>query len=303
MHFFLYKRDFPDCGREIRVDDDESLNLSGFNAEHPTRILVHGWLTSSNGSFNRIVKNAYMNLTKIQTNLSIDPNEIINFENDVNSNLFRDFNIIIVDWATIGSNINYFSVVNMIDKLGLYLTEFLLYLQLKANLHISDCYIIGHSMGSHIAGSVGRQLKPQRINTIFALDPAGPKFRNLRSDQRLSSSDAVYVEVIHTSDILGIQQDIGHASFYANFGKSQKNCYKFGCSHRRAYHYFAESITSKLGFWGMKCEKVSEDTWILYNEEEEFRMGGEPSTPKNGTFYVKTNDKPPYALGRWTIIV
>lgn len=37
MRFFLYKRDFPDCAREIRIDDDASIQLSGFNAEHPTR--------------------------------------------------------------------------------------------------------------------------------------------------------------------------------------------------------------------------------------------------------------------------
>uniref|UniRef100_A0A1B0F9P3 Lipase domain-containing protein n=1 Tax=Glossina morsitans morsitans TaxID=37546 RepID=A0A1B0F9P3_GLOMM len=298
MRFFLYKRDFPDCAREIRIDDDASIQLSGFNAEHPTRILVHGWLTSSNGSFNRIIKNAYMNLAKMQPNGFTDSNEILSIESEINTNLAGDFNIIIVDWTAIGMNINYFSVVNMIDILGRNLAEFLLYLQFKANLHMLDVYMIGHSMGCHIAGSAGRQLRPQRIHTIFALDPAGPKFRNLNANQRLSESDAVYVEVIHTSDILGIQQDIGHASFYPNFGKGQKNCYKFGCSHGRAYHYFAESLTSELGFWGIKCEKISEHAWILYNEEEEVRMGGEPSMPKNGTFYVKTNDMPPYAVGR-----
>lgn len=37
MQFFLYKRDFPECGREIRTDDEESISLSGFNPNHPTR--------------------------------------------------------------------------------------------------------------------------------------------------------------------------------------------------------------------------------------------------------------------------
>lgn len=37
MQFFLYKRDFPECGREIITDDVESVTASGFNADHPTR--------------------------------------------------------------------------------------------------------------------------------------------------------------------------------------------------------------------------------------------------------------------------
>lgn len=37
MQFFLYKRDFPECGREIVTDDVDSVTRSGFNADHPTR--------------------------------------------------------------------------------------------------------------------------------------------------------------------------------------------------------------------------------------------------------------------------
>lgn len=36
MNFYLFKRDFPDCGREIRMDDN-SVYTSGLNASHPTR--------------------------------------------------------------------------------------------------------------------------------------------------------------------------------------------------------------------------------------------------------------------------
>lgn len=37
MQFFLFKRDFPDCGRELFAGDDETLERSGFDARHPTR--------------------------------------------------------------------------------------------------------------------------------------------------------------------------------------------------------------------------------------------------------------------------
>ncbi|GBO99919.1 hypothetical protein EVAR_71887_1 [Eumeta japonica] len=36
MQFFLYKRDFPECGREMRTDDEKAFHCQ-FNADHPTR--------------------------------------------------------------------------------------------------------------------------------------------------------------------------------------------------------------------------------------------------------------------------
>lgn len=39
MQFYLYKRDFAECGREIITDDGSSLEMSDFNPEHPTRFV------------------------------------------------------------------------------------------------------------------------------------------------------------------------------------------------------------------------------------------------------------------------
>ncbi|TMW54450.1 hypothetical protein DOY81_000442 [Sarcophaga bullata] len=332
MQFFLYKRDFPECGREIRTDDEQSVKSSGFNADHPTRIIIHGWMSQSKGTFNRAVKNAYMNLTRIsnktknetitssndntttpmpndavpaevQEEFNVDDGDGNGGDDDVNNkNSSLDFNVIVVDWSVISSNVNYFSVVELIDDLGFLLAEFVRFLHSTANLYFGDVYLIGHSLGAQIAGSAGKQVKPFRFNTIFALDPAGPKFRNRSEDDRLDASDADYVESVQTSSSLGFQAPVGHATFYPNFGRDQKKCYIYGCSHSRAHNYFAESITSKEGFWGTRCERQSENIWILSDSGEEYKMGGEPSTPKNGTFYLKTNDKPPYAMGRRKVL-
>ncbi|XP_061398373.1 phospholipase A1 2 [Musca vetustissima] len=315
MQFYLYKRDFPECGREIITDDVDSVIRSGFNADHPTRIIIHGWMSQSKGSFNRAVKNAYMSLaqptttihynisssTNNDTNLPLSDLEVYNVtgnENDKFSVNDTDFNVIVVDWSVISSNVNYFGVVDLIEDLGFLLAEFMRFLHLKGNLYFGDVYLIGHSLGAQIAGSAGKQIHPFRINTIFALDPAGPKFRDINDNKRLDPSDADYVESIQTSSSLGFEEPVGHATFYPNFGKDQKKCYIYGCSHSRAYNYFAESITSKKGFWGTLCQRQSDSEWILSTSGVEFKMGGEPSTPKRGTFYVKTNGEPPYALGR-----
>ncbi|XP_046809017.1 probable phospholipase A1 magnifin [Lucilia cuprina] len=283
-------------------------------------------MSQSKGTFNRAVKNAYMNLTKSSLNntnknkteaiVSNDtmpptatPEELqqqdendADDDADVHKNSTIDFNVIVVDWSVISSNVNYFGVVDLIEDLGFLLADFVRFLHMKANLYFGDVYIIGHSLGAQIAGSAGKQVAPFRFNTIFALDPAGPKFRNRSSDLRLDASDADYVESIQTSSSLGFQEPVGHATFYPNFGRDQKKCYMYGCSHSRAHNYFAESITSKEGFWGTRCERQSENIWIMSESGEEFKMGGEPSTPKEGTFYLKTNDKPPYAMGRRKVL-
>ncbi|XP_073825392.1 phospholipase A1 [Musca autumnalis] len=310
MQFFLYKRDFPECGREIITDDVDSVMRSGFNADHPTRIIVHGWMSQSKGSFNRAVKNAYMALARptIHYNISSENNDTILSLSDLHAYNVTgqditdanetDFNVIVVDWSVISSNVNYFGVVDLIEDLGFLLAEFMRFLHLKGNLYFGDVYLIGHSLGAQISGSAGKQIHPFRINTIFALDPAGPKFRNIDDNKRLDPTDADYVESIQTSSSLGFEDPVGHATFYPNFGKDQKKCYIYGCSHSRAYNYFAESITSEKGFWGTLCQRQSDNEWILSTSGVEFKMGGEPSTPKRGTFYVKTNGEPPYALGR-----
>ncbi|XP_017465931.1 PREDICTED: phospholipase A1 2 [Rhagoletis zephyria] len=328
MQFFLYKRDFAECGREIITDDHNTLDMSEFNPEHPTRIIIHGWMSQSKGALNRAVKNAYLSLVKrvpqpaandpdtsrftdasdsgIVTNSPSLSNDFENtidssYPSDLNTNATNtpsDFNVIVCDWSLISSNVNYFGVVEMVEDLGRLLADFVHFLHLNTGLHYHDVYLIGHSLGAQIAGSAGKQVQPFRFNTIYALDPAGPKFRDLTDEYRIDPTDAEYVESIQTSSSLGFEEPVGHATFYPNYGRDQKKCYIYGCSHRRAYHYFAESITSKLGFWGTLCRRESEDVWIISESGAEFRMGGEPSTPKRGTFYVKTADRPPYALGR-----
>lgn len=240
-------------------------------------------MSQSRNNLNRAIKNAYLELTQSANEAADNP---------------KDFNIIVADWSVVSTNVNYFQVVEMIDNLGFLVAELMLYLNSTTNMNFDDVYLIGHSLGAQISGSAGKQIRPHMFNTIFALDPAGPKFRNAPEDMRIDASDAKYVESIMTSSTFGFNRPVGHATFYPNFGSDQKKCYKYGCSHSRAHKYFAESITSELGFWGTKAERTADNAWILTDIDAYYKMGGEPSSPKNGTFYVKTNDTPPYAIGK-----
>ena len=65
----------------------------------------------------------------------------------------------------------------------------------------SDFHLIGHSLGSHIAGYAGERLKTSGVGLlgrISALDPAEPLFQSMPEFVRLDPGDADFVDVIHT---------------------------------------------------------------------------------------------------------
>lgn len=56
-----------------------------------------------------------------------------------------------------------------------------------------------------------------KIGKIIGLDPASPFFKYDDHDGRLTNTDAIYVEAIHTNGgKLGWPQPIGSASFFPN---------------------------------------------------------------------------------------
>ncbi|EDW63711.1 phospholipase A1 [Drosophila virilis] len=272
MLFYLFKREFPDCGREMDFQNDQKWRHTGFNRSLPTRLIIHGWMSQSRGSFNRDVKNAYLK--------------------------HGDYNVIVTDWSASSANINYFSVVQLIEEFGAQLAQFTRDLHRQFHANYDDMYLVGHSLGAQIAGAAGKRLKPEQYNTIFALDPAGPKFRHRSAQFRIDPSDAKYVESMHTSGNFGFLKPTGSATFYPNYGLYQRNCFYLGCSHIRAYQMFAESINSPNGFWGTPCRREKRKWQCDQSQRQAHRMGGEPSVPKAGIYYVKTSSSDPFALGR-----
>ncbi|KAH8412117.1 hypothetical protein KR222_011879, partial [Zaprionus bogoriensis] len=272
MQFYLFRQANPECGREMDYHNEQKWRDAGFNSSLPTRIIVHGWMSQSRGSFNRDVKNAYLKR--------------------------GDYNVIVTDWSSSSANINYFAVVKLIEEFGAQLVQFTRELHRQLGASYDDMYLIGHSLGAQIAGSAGKRLKPERYNTIFALDPAGPTFRHRSAEFRIDPSDARYVESMHTSGNFGFLRPTGSATFYPNFGLYQRNCFYLGCSHIRAYQMFAESINSPEGFWGTPCTREDRKWQCDQSRRQSQQMGGEPSVEKAGIFYVKTSDSDPFALGR-----
>ena len=57
----------------------------------------------------------------------------------------------------------------------------------SARIPPKNVHCIGHSLGAHVCGFAGKEVK---LNRITGLDPAGPGFTFKEPHQRLDKSDA-----------------------------------------------------------------------------------------------------------------
>jgi hypothetical protein len=107
---------------------------------------------------------------------------------------------------------------------------------------------------------ISNYVRSGKIKRITGLDPAKPLFITASNDRRLDQSDAEFVQVIHT-DVFqrGMLVPMGHVDFYLNGGIEQPGCKNQSavptgeCNHNRAPEYYAESVNTKVGFWGFRC--------------------------------------------------
>lgn len=192
----------------------------------------------------------------------------------------------------------YFKVFSYVNPVGQIVARYLDFMNEYAQLSFATVTVIGHSLGAHIAGIAGKNVKRGRIQNIVGLDAALPFFMGFSS--KLLPTDAEYVETIHTNiGFKGFTKPLGHASFYPNWGKVQLGCgwdlFRV-CSHNRAIAYFAESVANSGSFEGVKCsawEEIMDERCV---EKGRAIMGGEPINGhlKMGVYYVETNSKAPF---------
>ncbi|KAL1470996.1 hypothetical protein MTO96_023915 [Rhipicephalus appendiculatus] len=131
-------------------------------------------------------------------------------------------------------------------------------------------HVLGHSLGSHIAGYAGQKLR--FLGRITGLDPAEPFFEGMSPLVRLDPSDAMFVDAIHTDGKrftvplptgLGMIDPVAHIDFYPNGGVTQPGCEKViknfslkngawqglrdsvTCRHERANQFMAEALMTE----------------------------------------------------------
>ncbi|XP_055919604.1 phospholipase A1-like [Eupeodes corollae] len=277
VRFFLYTQDNPTESVEIFLNDEESLMRSNFNANNPTRFVIHGWMTDHNSLF--ATREALL----------------LNGEE-------RELNYISVDWSVYAETINYISAKQSCSKAGQKVAEFIDWLHDVAGLSFETLALYGHSLGAHVAGFTGKNVQRGRVHTIVGLDPAMPLFSYKKTEKRLCDTDAEYVETIQTNGgLLGFYKPIGQASFYPNGGKHQPGCgndLTGSCSHGRSMAYFEEALTlgHRNGFTAVGCSDFESLKIGNCNQYGSVSRLGDPINAQfaNGIYYLETNSESPY---------
>lgn len=223
VRLLLYSRLNGTCGTLMSHTDLSA--YPQFNASKPTTFIIHGYRpTGSPPKW----------LHKLTERVLVR----------------KDINLIVVDWNNGAATLNYWEALKNTRKVASNITAFINMLQ-EHGADLSSIHMIGVSLGAHISGFTGANLKGE-IGRITALDPAGPGFKGKNPEDRLDSSDAQFVDALHTDiDLLGFREPLGHIDFYANGGADQPGCPKtifsgqyFRCDHRRSVWLFIDSINA-----------------------------------------------------------
>ncbi|XP_035233644.1 pancreatic lipase-related protein 2-like isoform X2 [Stegodyphus dumicola] len=311
--FLLYTRKNPHIFQFLRAGDLISILESDFLLETETKIIIPGWMDNMKVSnWMQDMKDALLN--------------------------YKDCNVIIVDWSK-SNGIPFALAVANTRVVGAEIALLINFLQDSFGVKPESCHIIGHSLGTEIAGYAGERIN--NLGRITALDPAGPYFRNVSTMVRLDPSDALFVDAIHThsSDVEDDKpsrfQPTGHIDFYPNGGQSQPGYptsfvdtfLKKGvlavarnfvvCDHYRAIDYFMATIPNHYG-----CQPVGVvcDSWERFIDGKCSDCGVDGSqcaimgfqadikkelikTYPPRKFFLFVSSKPPYCVQQYHVSV
>ncbi|VEN41303.1 unnamed protein product [Callosobruchus maculatus] len=214
------------------------------------------------------------------------------------------YNVIIVDWGPLAILPCYLTAVINTWHVGQCVALLAVSL-ISLGISPAMVHVVGFSLGAHIAGFAGTHLNKvlgHSFGRITGLDPALPLFVKASNDWKLDSSDASFVDIIHTSSgTFGKLEPTGHVDFYVNGGSLQPFCtgrpYPQLCSHILAGLYFAESIRSRGNiFIGYECENIAYYYLGICNTDKRAVMGEFSYSKLKGIYFVKTSNTPPFAL-------
>ncbi|XP_077283630.1 phospholipase A1-like isoform X2 [Arctopsyche grandis] len=248
----------------------EKLNrLPAFNRNLPVVLVTNGYLSSANDA----------NIVQAARYLQS----------------FGNVSIFVFDHAILTTS-NYILATTNVQYAGEALGKVLAQLR---GLGVPRFHLIGFSLGGHIVSFAGKEfykLTNSKINRISGLDPASRCFYALPPSKRLTDTDAIFVDVLHTDGYF--EGPIGHVDFYPNNGTNQPGCFSVTlCSHFRVI-YYAESIMNPSGFLSVQCSDWNTFLNRGCTNNVKAQMGYFlPETTPRGTYYLVTKDSPPYALG------
>ncbi|CAI6367379.1 unnamed protein product [Macrosiphum euphorbiae] len=233
VFYWLYTR-YNTEGELLNRSEPHLIESTTFNASNPIKVIVHGWLGNTQEKDSLCMSN-------------------------VNS-YFKvgEYNVICVDWKQYSTDLSYSVARSRAKHIAHDIAKILTRITYDLTEGVETLHLIGHSMGAHIVGFVGKELT-NKIPRITGLDPAKPQYENKGPADRLYITDAHFVDIMHTnSGNNGFTKSIGHIDFFPNGGKRQPGCgfsdkTTGSCSHIKAYHYYAHSIWAKEDYVSLKC--------------------------------------------------
>ncbi|KAM4702576.1 pancreatic triacylglycerol lipase-like [Rhinophrynus dorsalis] len=306
--FLLYTKENPSNFQELSARNPSTISASNFRTSRKTRFIIHGFIDKGEESWL---------IDMCKTMLQVE-----------------DVNCFCIDWSG-GSRTLYTQAANNIRVVGAEVAYFIDVLSSNFGYSPSYVHVIGHSLGAHAAGEVGK--RKRGIVRITGLDPAEPYFQGTPAEVRLDPSDAAFVDVIHTDAApmipnvgLGMSQVAGHLDFFPNGGEEMPGCQKnalsqivdidgiwqgtrdfVACNHLRSYKYYTNSILKRDGFVGFPSSSYSS-----------FKSGTGFPCPSGGcplmghyadtftgvtsstqTFYLNTGDAPDFSRWRYKVTV
>lgn len=266
-------------------DQRATITSDIFDVTKPLRVIIHGWKNEADSPMIKNVSSAYMKK--------------------------QDVTLMVVDWSLLAKE-NYLLARDLIHNVANVTGHMLRYLVEHNLAKLENVHLIGHSLGGHTVGLVGKKLQElglQKVPVVFALDPAGPLFSLDEKEKRVDRDDAKLVVILHTSTILGFTEPLGHVDFYANFGFSQPGC-KIDllrqCAHSRAYMYFSDAILiggDEREFWAVKCNAEYDDLEAEKCDPTDVTTRFGESLHKEadslkGLYVFETNSEQPWAKGK-----
>ncbi|XP_026321361.1 pancreatic triacylglycerol lipase [Hyposmocoma kahamanoa] len=283
IQFRLFTRSNPTVFELIPQGDANALRRTSFNPVNPTVIYLMGFSETVAGPSTITLRDAHLST--------------------------GNYNFISVDWSRLIAFPWYITAVRNTRYMGVRMADFVQFLS-SVGVPPASLHVIGFSLGAEAAGFGGKELRRRGmlLGRITGLDPAYPGYRLSNDDGHLSRGDASFVDVVHTNPgIFGFPQPIGDVDFYPNPGNwIQPGCwfdqlirngqfqFAYGCSHNRAWRYYAESLYNPTGFPATLCRD-----WKSRGNNCNFQVHGHMGVgarrPMIGKMFLETNEKPPFA--------
>ncbi|XP_059172418.1 pancreatic lipase-related protein 2-like [Physella acuta] len=284
----LFRRNHTNTSLVITKYTLDTIMKTGFDMTLKTVFIIHGFATTMYKAWVPVMKQTFL--------------------------LKEDMNVFILDWADAVIPPHYDRAVDNMFIVGQMVANLILRME-TFGLRLDDLHLIGHSLGAHLAGDIGRRLGG-RIARITGLDPAAYLFEGKPIDKRLDPSDAVFVDVVHSDAVrltfpykgLGILNPLGHVDFYPNGAYLQPGCvdkylglYPIDgpeCSHRRAAEYYVDSINTTYHCMAQQCSDFKSflDHHCSQCSNTSCNVMGYLASPLQalGLMYLQTGEKPPY---------